>query len=94
MSVLRVAELPDGWLGKNHAFAFGAAETRGDWQLFTDADVRFAPECFRKALGYATRNGAHHLTQRLLCRSDTFVAGFQVVNQRLDGSIGAGRTRV
>lgn len=62
LSVLRVAELPDGWLGKNHAFAFGAAETRGDWLLFTEADVRFAPECFRKALGYATRNGAHHLT--------------------------------
>ena len=62
MSVLRVAELPDGWLGKNHAFAFGAAETRGDWLLFTEADVRFAPECFRKALGYATRNGVDHLT--------------------------------
>jgi hypothetical protein len=77
LSVLRVAELPDGWLGENHAFAFGAAETRGDWLLFTDADVRFAPECFRKALGYTTRNGAHHLTlaPEILSRG-AFLGGF------------------
>ena len=40
MKVLRVDELPDGWLGKNDALYLGARETGGEWLLFTDADVR------------------------------------------------------
>ena len=43
LSVRRVTELPDGWLGKNHALALEAPKTRSDWLLFTVADVRFAP---------------------------------------------------
>jgi glycosyltransferase involved in cell wall biosynthesis len=62
LSVQRVAQLPDGWLDKNHALAVGAAEALADWLLFTNADVRFAPACFRKALDYATGNGLDHLT--------------------------------
>lgn len=84
LSVQRVAELPDGWLGKNHALAIGAAETCGDWLLFTDADVRFAPECFRKALEYATGNGLDHLTlaPEILSRGTLlggFVAAFELI---------------
>jgi glycosyltransferase involved in cell wall biosynthesis len=84
LSVQRVAELPDGWLGKNHALALGAAETRGDWLLFTDADVRFAPKCFRKALEYATGNGLNHLTlaPEILSRGTLlggFIAAFELI---------------
>jgi glycosyltransferase involved in cell wall biosynthesis len=84
LSVHRVAELPDGWLGKNHALALGAAKTRGDWLLFTDADVRFAPECFRKALEYATGNGSDHLTlaPEILSRGTllgSFIAAFELI---------------
>ena len=61
LRVLRVKELPEGWLGKNHALFLGAAEARGDWLLFTDADVVFAPDCFRKAVSYAVGNGLDHL---------------------------------
>ena len=61
MRVLRVEKLPEGWLGKTHTLALGAAEARGDWLLFTDADVRFAPDCFRHAIGYAAANGLDHL---------------------------------
>jgi len=77
LSVLRVAELPDGWLGKNYALALGVAETRGGWLLFTDADVLLAPECVRKAVEYATENGLDHLTlaPEILSRR-TLLGGF------------------
>ena len=84
LSVLRVTELPDGWLGKNHALTLGAAATRGDWLLFTDADVRFAPECILKALDYATGNGLDHLTlaPEILSRERLlggFTAAFELI---------------
>jgi glycosyltransferase involved in cell wall biosynthesis len=84
LSVQRVAELPDGWLGKNHALALGAAETRGDWLLFTDAGVRFALKCFRKALEYANGNGLDHLTlaPEILSRGTLlggFIAAFELI---------------
>lgn len=45
--------LPPGWIGKQHACARAAAGARGRWLLFTDADVRFAPDCLRRTLGAA-----------------------------------------
>lgn len=46
--------LPDGWNGKQHACWRMSHEARGRWLLFTDADVRFAPECVATALREAT----------------------------------------
>ncbi len=46
--------LPEGWNGKQHACWRMAQAARGDWMVFTDADVRFAPDCLRRALGSAT----------------------------------------
>jgi hypothetical protein len=62
LRVLEVVELPEGWLGKNHANALGAAAARGEWLLFTDADVRFEPLTLRRALGGALAHGWDHLT--------------------------------
>ncbi|MBI4861895.1 MAG: glycosyltransferase, partial [Candidatus Riflebacteria bacterium] len=41
--VLHVTELPQGWLGKNHANWLGARLARGDLLLFTDGDVHLDP---------------------------------------------------
>jgi len=60
--VLRVDDLPAGWLGKNHALWRGAEQARGEWLLFTDADVVFAPDALRRAVGYALEQGLDHLT--------------------------------
>jgi hypothetical protein len=52
------APLPPGWVGKQHACARAAAAATGDWMLFTDADVRFAPDCLRRTVAEAHRLGA------------------------------------
>lgn len=81
---LRVDELPEGWLGKNHALWFGAGESEGEWLLFTDADVRFAPDCVELAVRHAISEGLDHLTlaPELISRGVTlksFVAAFVLV---------------
>lgn len=50
--------LPDGWLGKPHAVHHGALAARGEWLLFTDADMAHHPASAASAVGYAL---AHHL---------------------------------
>jgi glycosyltransferase involved in cell wall biosynthesis len=67
---LRVDRLPAGWLGKNHALWRGADRASGDWLLFTDADVVFAQDAVRRAVGYAIAEGLDHLTlaPRLVAR--------------------------
>lgn len=81
---VRVDELPDGWLGKNHALWLGAQEAGGEWLLFTDADVRFAPDCVELAVRYALDEGFDHLTlaPELVSRGvalKSFVAAFVLV---------------
>jgi glycosyltransferase involved in cell wall biosynthesis len=62
LRVVHVRELPPGWLGKNHALHSAAQATEADWLLFTDADVVFAPGALRKAVAFALREQADHLT--------------------------------
>ena len=81
LRVLRIDDLPSGWLGKNHALWRGAQRSRGTWLLFTDADVVFAPGALRRALAYALAERLDHLTlaPRLVSRSfmlGAFVAFF------------------
>jgi len=45
--------LPPRWNGKQHACHRMAAHAEGDWLLFTDADVRFAPDCLARTLAAA-----------------------------------------
>lgn len=61
LQVVRVEDLPTGWLGKNHALHEAAGTSRADWYLFTDADVVFAPGSLRKALAEAVAGGADHM---------------------------------
>ena len=62
LRVVHVAELPAGWLGKNHALWLGAQAARGELLLFTDADVVMAPDTVLRAAAYLRREGLDHLT--------------------------------
>jgi glycosyltransferase involved in cell wall biosynthesis len=62
VKVIHVKELPEGWLGKNHALYKGYLQASGKWLLFTDADVKYEKETFAKALHYAERHQLDHLT--------------------------------
>jgi glycosyltransferase involved in cell wall biosynthesis len=106
LKVLRVDELPTGWLGKNNANREGARRATGDWLLFTDADVRFGPDTVRRAISFALRHRLGHVVAlpRLLTEGfweSSFVSIFcffftlkvrlwQLLESRTRASIGSG----
>ncbi len=61
LKVLHVAQLPAGWLGKNHALWCAAQQARGVYLLFTDADVVMEPTSLRCAIAYARQREVDHL---------------------------------
>ncbi len=62
IELISVAELPTGWLGKNHALYKGYQSASAEWMLFTDADVLFAPDALGKAMHYVLQRRLDHLT--------------------------------
>src|SRR5262249_15789841 len=50
LRIRTITDLPDGWLGKNHAMLVGADEASGEFLLFTDADVVFEPAAVARAM--------------------------------------------
>src|SRR6266446_1676403 len=62
LRALHVTELPSGWLGKPHALQRGYEHSTGEWLLFTDADVRFAPDVLRRAASLVKERAIDHLT--------------------------------
>jgi hypothetical protein len=60
--VTDIDKLANGWLGKPHALVAGFERSHGEWLVFTDADVHFAPDVLRRAVALATERGWDHLT--------------------------------
>ena len=61
LQVVNIDELPEGWLGKNHALHQAAQATNSDYLLFTDADVSFDSECVKRAVAYSEHHHVDHL---------------------------------
>jgi glycosyltransferase involved in cell wall biosynthesis len=61
VKVIHVAQLPPGWLGKPHALAVAYHQAVGEWLVFTDADVRFAPDVLRRLMALAKDEEWEHL---------------------------------
>ncbi|WP_419934311.1 glycosyltransferase [Candidatus Palauibacter sp.] len=62
LSVIDVEELPAGWFGKNHAAQRGADAAAGELLLFTDGDIRFAPEAVALGVRHLMRERLDHLS--------------------------------
>jgi hypothetical protein len=62
LKVIDIAELPPGWLGKPHALVAGFEQSHGEWLVFTDADVHFAPDVLRRAVALAMERQWDHLS--------------------------------
>jgi hypothetical protein len=73
---VRVDSLPSGWLGKPHALQQAYEHSSGDWLIFTDADVHFAPDLVRRAVAMARQKGWDHMT--LLGAPKMFTVGEKI----------------
>ena len=50
LRVIRIDSLPAGWTGKSYALTIAAAEAKGEWLLFTDADTEHLPGSLQQLL--------------------------------------------
>jgi hypothetical protein len=62
LKVIDIPNLPPGWLGKPHALVAGFEQSHGEWLVFTDADVHFAPDVLRRAVALTQERQWDHLT--------------------------------
>ncbi len=61
MLVIAQKKLPPGWVAKNYALELGQGRARGDWLLFTDADVLHGPRAVANAVAVMERERLDHL---------------------------------
>ncbi|HXX45356.1 MAG TPA: glycosyltransferase [Candidatus Acidoferrales bacterium] len=73
LKLVRLDSLPSGWLGKPHALQQAYERSSGEWLVFTDADVHFAPDVLRRAAALANAKNWDHMT--LMCNAKMFTFG-------------------
>lgn len=61
LKVIHVTELPDGWLGKNHAMHVASEQATRDLLLFTDGDIIYEPSAIEIAVRHFVRHKLQHL---------------------------------
>lgn len=61
LRVVHIEQLPEGWLGKNHAMSVGVTQARGEFILLTDGDVMFDPLTLRRAMAAVRAGQLDHL---------------------------------
>jgi glycosyltransferase involved in cell wall biosynthesis len=59
---ITITELPNGWLGKVHALHQGVKLAKGEWYIFSDADISFEPDTLRLAVNFAQSQQVQQLT--------------------------------
>ena len=62
LKCVHVSSLPSGWLGKPHALEQAYEKSTGEWLVFTDGDVHFAPDLLRRVVALAEAKKWDHVT--------------------------------
>ncbi len=73
LAVRRVDTLPQGWLGKTHALQVATTDVSTRWILFTDGDAQLGSDTLARAIAFAERNDAHHVSLLPTHRGTTFL---------------------
>lgn len=60
LEVVRIEDLPPGWLGKVHAMQRGLLLATGDWLLFSDGDVSVRPGALRRVIHHCEEHRFDH----------------------------------
>ena len=61
LKVIHITELPEGWLGKNHAMHVASEQATGELLLFTDGDIIYEPPAIEIAVRHFVRKKLQHL---------------------------------
>ncbi|MGD6871832.1 glycosyltransferase [Sutcliffiella horikoshii] len=62
MKCIHIEHISEGWLGKNNALYEGYLQSKGEYILFTDADIIFKKDTILKAMTYFQNQKLDHLT--------------------------------
>jgi glycosyltransferase involved in cell wall biosynthesis len=62
LQIYNISDLPEGWLGKNHALQHGAEQARGEYLLFTDADIIMEKSSLARAMNHMLENRLDHMS--------------------------------
>ena len=74
VKAVHIREIPEGWIGKQNAMQRGAETAKGDWLLFSDADIYFRPGALRRAIAFCQEGNRDHLAVAPQC----YPAGFLI----------------
>lgn len=58
---VHISQLPDNWLGKNHALHKGIEMASGEYVLLTDADIVMQPDTLKKSMQHCVMYNVDHL---------------------------------
>ena len=61
ITISNISELPLGWVGKNHALYNGAKQAKGEYLLFTDADIVMDSTAIQRAVYHMQQNKLDHI---------------------------------
>ncbi len=61
LTVIHITQLPDGWLGKNHAMHVASQRATGELLLFTDGDILYEPYAIETAVRHFVGQKLQHL---------------------------------
>ena len=75
---IHITELPHGWLGKVHAMHRGVREARGEWLLFSDADVYVKPGTLKQLMAHSEKEKLEHVA---------IIPGFYSANFFVDAAV-------